>query len=87
MNYTGQSERFALELRLFKQLHKSGVRLRTGALEGLVTTVENYSARRTGGWSVGSDLRPYCSFAYSALACFRMGMSGSASFQRAKKSW
>ena len=31
--------------------------------------------------------RSYCSFAYSALACFRMGMSGSASFQRAKKSW
>ena len=29
----------------------------------------------------------YCSFAYSALACFRMGMSGSASFQRVKKSW
>jgi hypothetical protein len=29
----------------------------------------------------------YCSFAYSALASFRMGMSGSASFQRAKKSW
>jgi DNA-binding winged helix-turn-helix (wHTH) protein len=28
----------------------------------------------------------YRSFAYSALACFRMGMSGSASFQRAKKS-
>ncbi len=28
----------------------------------------------------------YCSFAYSALASFRMGMSGSASFQRAKKS-
>jgi hypothetical protein len=24
----------------------------------------------------------YCNFAYSALACFRMGMSGSASFQR-----
>jgi hypothetical protein len=23
---------------------------------------------------------PHCSFAYSALACFRMGMSGSASF-------
>jgi len=23
----------------------------------------------------------YCSLAYSALACFRMGMSGSASFQ------
>src|SRR5262250_1378268 len=29
--------------------------------------------------------RLYCSLAYSALACFRMGMSGSASFQRAKK--
>ena len=28
----------------------------------------------------------HCSFAYSALASFRMGMSGSASFQRAKKS-
>src|SRR5215472_2893689 len=25
--------------------------------------------------------------AYSALACFRMGMSGSASFQRVRKSW
>jgi hypothetical protein len=29
----------------------------------------------------------YCSFAYSALACSRMGMSGSASFQRVRKSW
>jgi hypothetical protein len=28
-----------------------------------------------------------CSFAYSTLACFRMGMSGSASFQRVRKSW
>ena len=27
----------------------------------------------------------HCSFAYSALASFRMGMSGSASFQRAKE--
>jgi hypothetical protein len=27
----------------------------------------------------------YCSFAYSALASFRMGMSGSASFQRVRK--
>jgi hypothetical protein len=27
----------------------------------------------------------YCSLAYSALACFRMGMSESASFQRVKK--
>jgi hypothetical protein len=28
----------------------------------------------------------YCSFAYSALDSFRMGMSGSASFQRVRKS-
>jgi len=28
----------------------------------------------------------HCSFAYSALACFRIGMSGSASFHIAKKS-
>ena len=33
----------------------------------------------------GSLMR-YSSFAYSALACFRMGMSGSASFQRVRKS-
>jgi hypothetical protein len=30
--------------------------------------------------------KPYCSFAYSVLACFRIGMSGSASFQRVRKS-
>jgi hypothetical protein len=35
----------------------------------------------------GSLNSGYCIFAYSALACFSMGMSGSASFQRAKKSW
>ena len=27
-----------------------------------------------------SQIKSYCNFAYSALACFRMGMSGSASF-------
>jgi hypothetical protein len=32
------------------------------------------------------NLRTYCNFANSALACSRMGMSGSASFQRVKKS-
>jgi hypothetical protein len=35
---------------------------------------------------VTAYLTGYCSFAYSALACFRMGMSGSASFQRVRKS-
>src|SRR6266581_9108651 len=34
-----------------------------------------------------TDPPNYCSFAYSALASFRMGMSGSASFQRVRKSW
>ena len=29
----------------------------------------------------------YCSFSYSALARFRMGISGSASFQIVKKFW
>ncbi len=32
--------------------------------------------RRDGRWLVRSDLCLYCSFAYSALASFRMGMSG-----------
>jgi hypothetical protein len=38
--------------------------------------------------STGKKNRPqklHCSFAYSALASFRMGMSGSASFQRVRK--
>lgn len=30
--------------------------------------------------------RSYCSFAYSALACLKIGMSGSASFQSVRKS-
>jgi len=49
-----------------------------GELErnGLLTTV---SPART-------DISGYCSFVYSALASFRMGMSGSASFQSMRKS-
>jgi hypothetical protein len=34
------------------------------------------------GKFVGKNSGGYCSFVYSVLACFRMGMSGSASFQR-----
>ena len=34
-----------------------------------------------------TDPSPYCNFAYSALACFRIGMSGSASFHSVRKSW
>ena len=31
--------------------------------------------------------RPHGSLAYSAWACMRIGMSGSASFHRVRKSW
>jgi hypothetical protein len=49
----------------------------------------------TSGWPVTREQsrkaaivgwpRIYCSFAYSALACFRIGMSGSASFHSVRK--
>jgi len=35
---------------------------------------------------MGTHVADYCSFAYSALACFRMGTSGSASFHSVRKS-
>jgi len=35
----------------------------------------------------GAKRQNYCSLAYSALACLRIGMSGSASFHSARKSW
>jgi hypothetical protein len=38
-------------------------------------------------WKRATEHRDYSNFAYSALASFRMGMSGSASCQRARKSW
>ena len=37
--------------------------------------------------SQSSSFVPHHSLAYSALACLRMGMSESASFQRVRKSW
>jgi hypothetical protein len=43
-------------------------------------------ACRANARSYRALLRSHCSFAYSAFACFRMGMSGSASFQSARKS-
>ena len=36
------------------------------------------------GKPVGTRTGHYCNFANSALACFRMGMSGSASFRPTK---
>jgi hypothetical protein len=38
-----------------------------------------------GGLGGEVNVPAHFSLAYSALACFRMGMSGSASFQRARK--
>ena len=46
----------------------------------------NVAVRQGRSSSVGRTSWRYCSFAYSALACFRMGMSESASFQRVRKS-
>jgi hypothetical protein len=42
--------------------------------------------RRTRSWKRGSGRGDYFNFAYSALASFRMGTSGSASFQSVRKS-
>ena len=47
----------------------------------LIASGDNF-VRAGRAWSP----RCYCSFAYSALASFRMGMSGSASFQSVRKS-
>jgi hypothetical protein len=44
----------------------------------------NEAYDRSGGAGVG--VGRYCSFAYSALACFRIGTSRSASFQSVRKS-
>jgi hypothetical protein len=42
--------------------------------------------RRRRCWKRGPERGDYFRFAYSALASFRMGMSGSASFQSVRKS-
>ena len=47
-----------------------------GMLGRAVTSVNRHAERKM----------DYCSFSYSALACFRMGMSASASFQRVRNS-
>jgi hypothetical protein len=45
-----------------------------------------HSAEDSGGWNKVADSQLHSSLAYSALACFRMGMSASASFQSEKNS-
>ena len=52
-----------------------------------LTTIAALSNYESSLWVwVNGRLIGYCSFAYSALACFRMGMSGSASFHSVRKS-
>src|SRR5437660_10731572 len=51
--------------------------------EGARPSIESLVAY---GWRRGKP-RLYCSFAYSALASWSSGRSGSASFQTAKKFW
>src|SRR6476660_2686045 len=41
---------------------------------------------RSSSYGTNDSVSPHCSFADSALACFKMGMSGSASFQSVRKS-
>ena len=53
----------------------------------LVTTVENFPPQRIERNAFRSHGQSYyCTFAYSALASFRMAISGSASFQSVRKS-
>jgi len=62
------------------------------SLDGSVRSVRGaLSAREFGIKAIAvpesnARVQDYCNFAYSALACFRMGISGSASFQRVRKS-
>lgn len=51
---------------------------------GFLRLTDNTPSGKTG---LPLTILLYCSFAYSALACFRMGTSGSASFQSVRKSW
>jgi hypothetical protein len=62
----------------FEQNNKPGVRMARIAVRP--TLVTNYRQEPPG------RTFSYSSFAYSALASFRMGISGSASFHKAKKS-
>jgi hypothetical protein len=58
-------------------LNHQGYSVQTAAFPTAGQTVEDSN----------TSIADYCSFAYSALACLRMGTSGSASFHRLKKSW
>jgi hypothetical protein len=69
----------------FRSNHHHGSRKPNQPFERLVGLVPEADLPGTNK-SVCTFARNQCNFAYSALACFRIGMSGSASFQRARKS-
>jgi hypothetical protein len=58
----------------------------SGALTMLLKH-RSYALSRLGDVRQGRDFSRYCNFAYSALASCRMGISRSASFHNARKSW
>jgi hypothetical protein len=54
------------------------------AERAILSVIQTTNSDSKGGFSL-STLVGYCSFAYSVLACFRIGRSGSAFFHSAKK--
>ena len=48
---------------------------------------DRYGVCRGGELDPRSFPNGYCNLAYSSLACFRIGMPGSASFHNVRKSW
>src|ERR1700746_2264480 len=52
---------------------------------GVLSKIQGRGARKVNRNPLANETA-HCNFAYSALAFFRMGMSGSASFQRARNS-
>ncbi len=55
----------------------------SGLVAGKADRPEDLAHKLTFSKAVGES---YCSFAYSVLACFKTGMSGSASFHNVRKS-
>jgi uncharacterized protein YfaS (alpha-2-macroglobulin family) len=53
---------------------------------GLQVSLSNSDRYGSAQEMAAVSLLAYCNFEYSVLACFRMGMSGSASFQSVRKS-
>lgn len=59
----------------------------TSSGRGVRISESTKSVHKNNGEFEGRERGSYCNLAYSAFACFKMGMSGSASFQSVRKSW